>query len=43
MLNTSLDLVLYLAGLMAAGAALFTGLFLAVSAYYFITDQLKGE
>jgi len=43
MFNTFLDLVAYGGGLMFAGVCLFAGIFLAVSAYYFINDLLKGS
>jgi len=40
MLNTALDLLAYGGGLMFAGVCLFTGIFLAVAGYYFITDLI---
>ena len=43
MLSTLIDLIVYAGGLMFAGICLFAGIFLSVSAYYFITDLLKGS
>lgn len=43
MLNDLLDLAGYAFAWLLIGASLFTGVFLSVAGYYFITDKIKGE
>jgi hypothetical protein len=43
MIATALDLIFYMAGLMALCLTIGAGIFLTVAGYYFITDKIKGE
>lgn len=42
-MNALIDLIFYIGGLVIVGAALFTGIFLSVAGYYFITDKVKDN